>query len=694
MPVNVSFGATTQALESGVDRAKSSLGGMLSPIEDLQSAFADLKSSVTSSMSEIGSAVESTVSAISSSVSKLASSGGNLSLVSLLGGFLGGGGGAAAVVGALVAAIVKADEAMIKLQEDAKETNLTLERFQEVQFAAKGAGVSDPAASLKDAAGKMNDMLHGETELSKLLDANNIKWKDTNGQLISMDQYLVDANRLIANAATEQDKFKIADILGFSREWVQLLEQSPEAIQQAEMAAHKAGAVIDADMVQKSAEFAKKWKEASQEWGDALKAILIELTSWVQAVINIWGGIIEAAKIIWANVHGIHGEAAAMLPAMGELAKHFTDGAESAEAFAKAIAAANQHATNLNAHTGPTTVIPKDDDGRDADNAREAMSTLRGLITAQNEQYTTEAERLKNSVTNYQMTEAQKTALTITAINQREDIELAAARETLGNQNLSVAQRQPVENDITQIVNKAIKDRQAAYQEETKYYQQQWQSALSSITGSFNSQLRGLLAGTTSFSQAWKSMTGDMLIKFIEMTEQMAVKWIAAQLGMTTAAVTGAAARTAAEQTSSTASIAGTIANALKSIFASAGQTTAEVTAAVAPTTGPAAPAVGAAAGAATLASALAVAGASFAVGTDYITRGGFALLHTGEKITPAQGSGPFTGAGMGGDTHIHNWNISAVDGSSVQRWLSGVGARQIANAVAGVQARTPSMGW
>lgn len=78
--------------------------------------------------------------------------------------------------------------------------------------------------------------------------------------------------------------------------------------------------------------------------------------------------------------------------------------------------------------------------------------------------------------------------------------------------------------------------------------QKMWSSALGSIETAFNSQLRGLLAGTTTWSAAWKKMLGDMIIKFIEMCETLVVKWAAAQLAQTTAATTGAAARAAAEQ--------------------------------------------------------------------------------------------------------------------------------------------------
>ena len=68
--------------------------------------------------------------------------------------------------------------------------------------------------------------------------------------------------------------------------------------------------------------------------------------------------------------------------------------------------------------------------------------------------------------------------------------------------------------------------------------QQMWNTALGTIETAFNSQLRGLLAGTTSWSQAFKNILGDIIIKFIEMCEQMVVKWLAAELAQTTASTT------------------------------------------------------------------------------------------------------------------------------------------------------------
>ena len=50
-------------------------------------------------------------------------------------------------------------------------------------------------------------------------------------------------------------------------------------------------------------------------------------------------------------------------------------------------------------------------------------------------------------------------------------------------------------------------------------------------------------------------MLEDLTIKFIEMAEQMVVKWLAAEVAQTTATTTGAAARAAAEQSASSAGV-------------------------------------------------------------------------------------------------------------------------------------------
>ena len=199
-----------------------------------------------------------------------------------------------------------------------------------------------------------------------------------------------------------------------------------------------------------------------------------------------------------------------------------------------------------------------------------------------------------------------------------------------------------------------------------------WKGYFSDITSAFNSQLRGLLEGTTNWHTAMKKMLEDLTIKFIEKVEQMVVTWLSGEIAKTTATTSGTAVRLAAEQSAGSASIFTTIADALKSIYASGGKTAAEVSAAVAPEAGPAAPAIGLAAGGAIVAGAAGFI-ATAEVGTDYVVRGGLINIHQGEKIIPAaKTSGPYTGAGMGSTVHAPvSVNVSALDSRSIERFFN-----------------------
>jgi hypothetical protein len=76
------------------------------------------------------------------------------------------------------------------------------------------------------------------------------------------------------------------------------------------------------------------------------------------------------------------------------------------------------------------------------------------------------------------------------------------------------------------------------------------------------------------------------------------------------------------------------------------------------------------------------------------------AQLHPGEMVVPAGPAAALrsfaegqSNAGGGGGGVTHNWNISAIDGASVHRFLQ-QNSGAMARAVAGAQQRNPSLGW
>jgi hypothetical protein len=267
----------------------------------------------------------------------------------------------------------------------------------------------------------------------------------------------------------------------------------------------------------------------------------------------------------------------------------------------------------------------------------------------------------------FQITQNQKYALLEEETQKEYEAELALLNREAALGGISVKQWNEVLVKIAELKEKHNEDMQRLDEQAIAQQQQMWTSALGSIETAFNSQLRGLLAGTTTWSQAFKKILGDLIIQFIEMCETTVVKWAAAQLAQTTASTTGAAARAAAEQSASSAGMLSTIANAVKAIMTDAGQAFAGVFAFLAPTMGPAA------AGPAAAAQASVSAAAIFDVGTDYVVRGGLALIHPGETIIPsARGSGPFSGAGMGAQVHAPvSINVAALDAQSVKRFFN-----------------------
>ncbi len=274
---------------------------------------------------------------------------------------------------------------------------------------------------------------------------------------------------------------------------------------------------------------------------------------------------------------------------------------------------------------------------------------------------------LDGEVRQFKITQDQKFALleAETANEYQAELDLLKQKQSLwaqGTQQYDVIARQKkvlaarLDAELVRLDEQSIAAQQAL-----------WTSYFSTLTGAFNSQLRGLLEGTTSWHKATIKMLEDITIKFIEMAEQMVVKWLPAEVAQTTATTAGAAARAGAEQSASSAGLLAGVANVLKAIGAEAAQVFAGVFAFLAPTMGPAA------AGPAAAAQASVLAVPMLDAGTDYVVRGGLALIHPGETIIPAaRGSGPYTGAAARPQVHAPvSINVSALDSQSVARFFN-----------------------
>ena len=210
--------------------------------------------------------------------------------------------------------------------------------------------------------------------------------------------------------------------------------------------------------------------------------------------------------------------------------------------------------------------------------------------------------------------------------------------------------------------------------------------AFGALQGAFNSQLRGLLAGTTTWAQAFKSILGDMIIYFIQFVEKLVFQWIAGKLAMLVVDKTMATESAAAAIAGSELALPAKIASFTSDIMASSARTFAGVFAFLAPFMGPAAAGPAAASQATVLAELANV--PKFEFGTDFVPYTGLAIVHKGEKITPAsQNMGAASGGG-GNETHLH---VHAIDGASVARFFKN-NADLISRTLGNRRAVAPSM--
>lgn len=656
MPVNVKFGATTDDLEDGVKRAQDALANLGGSADDLQDAF----------------------SKASGASSDFASS---LSL-------LGAGVSVGAIAG-IVGAVESLNKGMLELQRDAHEAGLSLEQFQKYKLAANVEGVSDKdfGDAIKTAAEKYNELAYTTNSLSKLLDANNIKYKQANGELIPFAETWQKIIGLIANAGSGASKFndqlKIGEMVGQSRQMVELWARGPGTLNAIGDAGKKNGLILSDELVTKGADFERQWNASVTAWSSFFKAKIVEITPLLTSLIEQIKGGIEGLTNLAADSEKVKGlpqdqqdEVQRQALVAMNILPPSDDGAAgvgtSTKATATAAAAAGpavetftsfiknlgvegfnaadamkQLSTATDQVAGKKTVIPGDDKTRDGDAARVAMEQAQGVIQAQNLAYENTVQKLDSELSVHQITEAQKTAATLAAINAREDAELAAIAEAEKSDDLSAAQIERLENEKTAVILKAINDRTKEQENANKVAVQDWAATLQPIEAAFNSQLRSLLAGTETFGQAMKKIFADLVVAILQYFEKLAFEKLATSL----AAAFG--------------DPAAMFAGAAKSIQSSVGVVFAGEAANLALSLGPAAPAAAASIAAGVEATALSL--SAFDVGTNYIARSGLAIVHQGESIQPAVGTGPWTGGNSGGNV---SFNVSAIDSNSVQQFF------------------------
>jgi hypothetical protein len=247
-----------------------------------------------------------------------------------------------------------------------------------------------------------------------------------------------------------------------------------------------------------------------------------------------------------------------------------------------------------------------------------AVEALKVQIQAADAAFALEKDRLADQVKLHEITHTQETNALLRALAIRVSAEETAQNEIKAMYPKGSAEYEKAQAELTKIEEKFTLERQKIQEKERDENVKDWTTALTQIQSAWDSQLKGLLAGTTSWATAMKSIVADLVIDIIKDMEKIAIEKIALGLGGT--AIGGGG-------------IGGAIFGALGSL-------------------------------------------AGFQAGTDYVPQTGLALVHQGEAIIPASMNPAAGGSGGGGGPSI-NISISAIDGASVQR-IAPMLARQI----------------
>jgi hypothetical protein len=207
-------------------------------------------------------------------------------------------GAAGAAVLAMSALVKEFTRGLADMGQAARRAGLDVESFQKLQFAASLEGIAnkDFSSGVEKMAMRLNDASRNENDLSKLLDANNIKFKDANGTLISTNALLEKARDLISREPIEQNKRVIAEMLGLTKEWVPLLDKSAQAFAASQDEAKALGLVINADVIKKAEDFDREWRKSSTVFSTWIKAQLAELLPLLDDLISRAGDFAASVK--------------------------------------------------------------------------------------------------------------------------------------------------------------------------------------------------------------------------------------------------------------------------------------------------------------------------------------------------------------------------------------------------------------
>jgi plasmid stabilization system protein ParE len=188
----------------------------------------------------------------------------------------------------------KAASELAKIGDQAERIGITAEALQAVQYAASQNGGSAEAAAsgLQKFSAGLADASTGAGDLYKIFQANNVAFKDAQGNLLPFMTNLENFANIASNATNDSELLEFS-IRGFGRaagpELIGVLKKGGEGIKTLASEAKAAGVIIDEDIIKKSQEL----DDAMGRWGLAIRRSVITALAEAAALIE---KVIERTK--------------------------------------------------------------------------------------------------------------------------------------------------------------------------------------------------------------------------------------------------------------------------------------------------------------------------------------------------------------------------------------------------------------
>lgn len=192
--------------------------------------------------------------------------------------------------------------------------------------------------------------------------------------------------------------------------------------------------------------------------------------------------------------------------------------AKATQAYKQILAANNEGENGVKPQVKPVDVNRGNEAG-----AR--MSALNAELQLEDKNYQQQVAHLNALQKAGIVTEQQKTHALISAVNQREDAELAEIARVRAAGNLSAQQYQELENKKTAVIQAAVAQRQSLTDKQYDAEVATAKKAADAIASAFNAQLQSILQGHETFTQGMEKMFGAMIEMMIAKLVTLIAEW-------------------------------------------------------------------------------------------------------------------------------------------------------------------------